>query len=244
MKKILLIGGVAAIVVAAAYYLYPQQQTTTSPGTISGNSAPTSSTAILLPNFSFTATDNDGSGKATNANNTTISFRGSPPYDAQNEAFSVFAGNKQIGPTGAEGGTIVSRLGFSPDGNYFAVRVLGVSGAYRYDTHIGIVDLLNNKYKYIEPKVQAPQYASSGIEFWDLSPYVSFYKWSGSSTLDTTSYLLGTKYDQTEVPVNQPVNGIQPTVNRGTITYYRVSPIEVWRYDLSTGSSTLIQTTP
>ena len=230
MKKILLILGFVVVVAAAAYYLYPRSNA--SPvATNNGNATSTTQSMgpIIINNFSFNdnASDNVGGEFRNASTGVKIDVSASNPSQSQNETIDVYVNGKKVSKPAQLGGIAFSSLGFSPDNNYFVFRTRAISGAYRYDYSVDVLNLITNQISGIGIKVQSNQYASSGIEFWDVSPYVDSYAWSGSSTLDITSYLLGTYYDDAR-----------------TLAYYRVSPKETWEYDLATGSSTLIQTTP
>lgn len=231
MKKLLIILGIVVVIGIAAYYLYPRPNIGSS--TI-GNMAPTSTSQgmgapILINNFSFNDNGNGNlGGEFTNASTgIKIDVSASNPYQSQNEAIDVYVNGKKITQQGQLAGIAFSALGFSSNNNYFVFRTRAISGAYRYDYSIEAINLTTDKISSVNIQVQSDQYASSGIEFWDVSPYVDSYSWGGSSTLDVVSYLLGTYYDGAR-----------------TLNYYRVSPEETWSYNLATGSSTLIQTTP
>jgi hypothetical protein len=231
MKKILVVVCIVIVTVAAAYYLYPRPKIESS-ATNNGTSTSTSQTVqqpILINNFSFNDNENGNlGGEFSNASTgVKIDVSASNPYQSQNEAIDVYINGKKITQQGQLAGMAFSALGFSPDNNYFVFRTRAISGAYRYGYNVYAVNLMTDKILSIAIKVQSDQYASSGIEFWDVYPYAGSYSWSGSSTLDVVSYLLGTYYNEAR-----------------TLNYYRVSPEETWSYDLTTGSSTLIQTTP
>jgi hypothetical protein len=67
----------------------------------------------------------------------------------------------------------------------------------------------------------------SGIGSQPEGAFIESYSWEGNDALNIVSY-----------PVSFSYSG------NGIVTYYRIAPKQVWHYDLTTGSSTIVSETP
>lgn len=196
----------------------------------STNSTPTSSSATqvlpvsVVPNFSRGSAPQYLTPIKNASTGVTVSFK-PLQTDAPNSAARIYIGQKQIGQIG---GVDISADGFSPNNNYLAMTWIGVSGADRRDYGVNVIDLQKDVVISLSPKIQAAPYTSSQYKSIDLDLYIDSIAWSGDHSLDISSYYLWPDFNDASQ----------------TIAYYRVSPEETWRYDLATGSSTLISTIP
>lgn len=144
-------------------------------------------------------------------------------YEARNSTFEVRVNNTKIGQFSGVSRSIPS---FSIDSKMFVFRLLTGCGASCFNTYIEVVDLINPKIlnistprKYQDYKIEKSR---SGIE---IEPFIESYTWFGSDKLKIMFYFIA--FDN----------------NMGA-KYYRVSPKEVWQYNLITGQYTLLETVP
>jgi hypothetical protein len=126
-------------------------------------------------------------------------------------------GNEAQNPSAYIGG-YQSMSSFSPDNNYFAVLDTYDDGCAGncFGFSIPVINLASDTIVTLEPQ-PAPH-----------DEYIESYTWDGNDAIDVTSYEI--TYSGGSLITNPD--------------YYRVSPKQVWRYDLTTGSSTLISQTP
>lgn len=165
---------------------------------------------------------------------TFVSFKG-VPGGYRTQTTNVFVNGKKVGRTG---GDFIMVTGFSPNGRYFAFRMTQTIGLI--DTVVSIIDLpatattTTPQVSFwlggpsVTPKVNSRPYPTDQFPGSTLYPYIGTVSWEKDNTLDVSSYYLFRYYNNAS----------------HTMTYYRASPEETWRYDLTTGSSTLIQATP
>ena len=147
-------------------------------------------------------------------------------------AADIVVGGKQIGSIA---GDWLRPMGFSPDGKYFAFGLYYYLGCCDIHSNIDVVSLSTTpmNIQSFLPFIQSAPYPSGGWQPPDmynnpelLDKYIASGSWGDSGdSLDAISYYLWSGPSTTTGP-----------------TYYRVSPEETWRYDLTTESSTLIQT--
>jgi len=133
---------------------------------------------------------------------------------AQNPSSYIFVNQKQVGEIWGYS----SSASFSPDNKYFAVLETMDEGCAGncFSFNVPIINLTNNTMLTIQPQ-PAPH-----------DEFIESYTWDGDNAIDVTSYYIS-------------YSGGSLTTNPD---YYRISPKQVWRYNVTTGSSTLISTTP
>jgi Flp pilus assembly protein TadG len=143
--------------------------------------------------------------------------------DAPNTTYNVLLNGKNIGLFSAGG---VSILGFTPCHNYFALESAQIDGytSGAGDWGITVVDIKNGKLINIAPQVSYDPYSKSQAEQLNLASFIDSYSWDGNDGIDITSYLLSIGY--------------------GNSNLIRMSPKEIWNYDLATGVYSLVATIP
>lgn len=117
----------------------------------------------------------------------------------------------------------VGFFGFSSDNKYFGIRVASTLGAAATYYGITVLDLVNKK----AINIQAPSVTSSTPQppNYETFPVIASGSWGNDDTLNVTAYMAVSDYnDQTHQS-----------------TEYRISPVEVWQYNLTTGSYTFLQ---
>jgi hypothetical protein len=222
MKNPLLIL-LMVVVVVAAYFLFSQlsQKSNISSSDSISTTAPN---PILVKIVPFEEGINQIASLKNASTGVVVSFK-YIPFNAPNSSADVYVNNLKAGNISGVG---ISMPSFSPNNNYFALRSAGILGADTYTFYINVVNLTNRTILNFKPKIQSSPYLSSQYKTSFLDPYIDSYSWDGTNDIDISSYYLWPDYSDAS----------------HTIQYYRVSPEETWRYDLITGSSTLIATTP
>ena len=154
-----------------------------------------------------------------------ISFKevtGSP--QGQNPSFDVFLNGVSIGETG---GLELTIPGFSPSKKYFVFQAIFACGAGCVSFDMNVIDTA--KARVLELALPVDKEGDQinkdgGYEYQSVESFVESYSWDGSGNLDITQYAVAT--DQGGA-------------------YYRITPKEIWQYDLVTNQpDKLISTLP
>ncbi len=121
------------------------------------------------------------------------------------------------------GGQGESLFSFSPDNKYFAFRTRWQSGCCASDFGIYVIDLTAKKIIEINPPQREQDYSGQKESpTQSIFPLIESYGWDNGA-LKITFYFVGFSSDE---------------------KYYRISPKEIWRYDLTTKQYTLLETLP
>jgi glycopeptide antibiotics resistance protein len=143
-------------------------------------------------------------------------------HQARNLTYDVEVKGKVIGQAGGQG---LSMFGFSPNGKYFAFRSRSVLGcaAMCQDREMYLIDLETLEVKFLStPSLGEGNAVNKDREYSDVEEVIDNYSWMDDSEMDITAYAVGL----------------------GTDNLYRITPKQVWRYDLTTGMFTLLRTLP
>jgi hypothetical protein len=159
----------------------------------------------------------------------TISFHYDDSVQSRNPVLDVYLDNQLIRPVGK--GLTVNGYGpvngvFSPDNKYMAFLTQGVCGGFcaNYDLHI--VDIANATMFAAHPPRKISDFPGNATPYVYVIPYIS-YEWNQDDSLSVTFFFVGDILE-----------------GRDNITEYRISPKELWRYDISTNKYTFLQTLP
>jgi hypothetical protein len=136
-----------------------------------------------------------------------VSFRNAP---GGNRTFlsDILVNGQKIGQVSGQNVWVV---GFSPDGKYFAFKTLQVSGAFH--TYLHLVALKEKTLSMVQlPRTSQDYTGPRDNPRRDIVPFASSYSWNSDNTAKIEFYFISYFDDE---------------------KYYRVSPIETWRYDLS-----------
>jgi hypothetical protein len=225
MKKTLLLFLIVVILGAAIYYLYPKAQ----PAPII---SPNSTSTVMSPSSSIPHTPVDMFGDyqsnsffdsfINTSTKATISFSEVPSSGAGgsgNSSVNVYLNKKNIGQV--EVGPAEAQFGFSPDNKYFTWRnqLDGGGGSFNYE--IDVINLATEKIITINQPVVS--FSDPNIDATEsVSGLMESYVWNGGA-INVIFYFVGTEADG---------------------KYYRLSPKQIWRYDLMNGGYTLFQTLP
>jgi hypothetical protein len=147
--------------------------------------------------------------------------------EARNLAADVYVDQVKVnGKYDEVGGEGESLFGFSPDNEYFAFRTRWQSGCCASDFAIYVIDLTAKRIIRIGSPRRAQDYTGEGSHLGrDVFPVIESYKWGSGDSVNVVFYFVATGSDE----------------GGG---YYRISPKEIWRYDLTTKQYTLLQTLP
>lgn len=107
----------------------------------------------------------------------------------------------------------------SPNGKYLSLQATSPCGATCESYEVVVADLTNQTLINVEPPIST--------KIGEEMPVISSYAWDGD-TLKVIAFLVSSSYDDT-------------TQN---LTYFRITPKQVWQYDISTQKYTLIQSLP
>jgi hypothetical protein len=139
-------------------------------------------------------------------------------YASNGSAF----GYVKVTVDGKEAGTAQTDLqtlfSFSPDNKYFGFRTNCTYGATSFGHSLTVISLVSGTMMEIRSPHAERNPSNDALES---------YTWHGD-TIDVVSYLVTPEY--TEQPAK--------------LTYYRTTPKELWRYDLSAKQYTLLETLP
>jgi hypothetical protein len=114
-----------------------------------------------------------------------------------------------------------SDLGFSPDNKFFAFRTRWGSGCCASDFAIFVMDIGHKTISQVNPPRREADYSGpKESPTQSIFPFIEEYTWDNDA-LRVTFYFVEFSSDE---------------------KYYRVSPKEIWRYDLATGQYTLLET--
>ncbi len=144
-----------------------------------------------------------------------VSF-GNTPNDelhrTRNPGFSVYINQEKIGETG---GNQISIIGFSPDQKFFVIRENGVCGAMCERISLDFVDIANKKLI----RTDLPRRSNltiEGVKFFDITSFPESFSWDGDTVLQFLLSYIGFYSETGE--------------------FYRVSPKEIWNYDIPANS--------
>jgi hypothetical protein len=217
MKKIILTLVVLVVAIGCyAFYLKSKPAVSVTP-TLSQTST-VSSAPIHVAIRSIYADEKNFPATTNTSTAVTVSFRTDSSNQTVNVKADLFVNQKRVDQLVGES---ISMRSFSPSNNYFAFRSQAKLGAATAKFTLHVVDLVNLVDIGIEPPRSNPTGLPAGGQ--DVIPFIGKYAWSGDHAVDITFYFVS--FDQ-----------------QGT--YYRISPAEIWHYDLSTGSYTLATTLP
>ncbi len=151
---------------------------------------------------------------------TTISFQYVP---GGNETFlsEVYVNDRDAGQTS---GQDVEVIGFSPDGKYFGFRTIQGVGCCSSDMLLNVVNTTSSTGTIISirpPREEGDYIGTKEIPNQAVSSIIESASWNNDDSLSVIFYCGGYSSDN---------------------EYYRISPNEIWRYDLATKKYTLIQT--
>lgn len=119
-------------------------------------------------------------------------------------------------------GMAIAMSTFSPNNKYFAFRSRVDQGAGSYSHEMYVVDLSRSRVFSLHlPVVKEADTANHG-KYQTIDSFVQSYAWGSSNDIQVVMYAVGS--NQTGA--------------------YRITPTETWDYNLTTGSSTLINATP
>jgi hypothetical protein len=166
----------------------------------------------------------------SSSSDVTVSF-GPPPNDeahrTRNPGIEAYVNGQHVGEISGQG---ISIIGFSPDERYFAVRARHTLGFSNQDLAIFVIGVTDGSLLQIDPPGDSLHYLRTlGYSTKDADVVGPFFsaEWDTDNTLKTTYFVVGN------------IDGMDAT---GNYKMYRVSPIEIWRYDLATKQYTLIET--
>lgn len=162
------------------------------------------------------------SGITDSSTRDSITFTSIPDQESQNPSYYAFVNGQKIGEVE---GMAIALPSFSPNGQYFVFRSRSMCGAgcegfdvYVLDTvHLNVKDLILPTYR------EAASIGNDTRMYSDTDAFVESMTWNTDNTLDVVQYVVGTD-------------------NNGD--YYRISPKEVWQYDLTTGKYTFVKDLP
>lgn len=148
-----------------------------------------------------------------------VSLRGTT-QEARNPGSNLYLNENKIGEI--EGRGILSPS-FSPDNKYFGFIATGICGANCSTFDVYVLNLLNNKLFFVNPPKDERNFEEKSHLGYVVNPYIESYSWSGD-TVKVTFFFVG----------------IDGQNNKS----YRISPKEVWSYDLNTGQYIFLETLP
>jgi flagellar basal body-associated protein FliL len=135
--------------------------------------------------------------------------------------------NKKL--AGEFGGQSILSPSFSNDDKYFTFRVISACGATCYDTNIIVINIANAKLSTINTPQKEKDYEGEKSHIgYEINPIIESFVWGVGNKLNINFFFLALSYGETSK----------------TVDYYRVSSKEVWSYDLTNSSYTLVQTIP
>ena len=224
MKYILLVL-VLGLIVIGAYLLLPKGAHLQNSGVSVASSTPASSSTDFGAVSVFSGARDLKPDFPTIINTSTamaVSFKnfvsGRGGYTAD-----VYVGTKKAGIVA---GRAIAQSVFSSDNQYLALRLVADLGAADIeDTFIDIFNLKTATSSVIKSPLRVPNQGPTD-KFIAVGPYIESISWEASDSLDVVSYAIGFAI-----------------IDRN-YTYYRVSPKQLWRYDLSTRTYTLLETLP
>lgn len=217
MRKIILGLIIIIVIVAVAIYLYPRANTIPTVTSVPAQTSTAPNPSSTPPIHVPINTVNFGNNVRFPITNTTtqeVISIQDTGVAAQNPSSYIYANLKKVGEISGYS----SMASFSPDNSHFAVLQTTDEGCAGdcFGFSISVVDLINGTMITLEPQP------------YPHDEYIESYVWDSNNAMDVTSYEIA-------------YSGGSRTTNPD---YYRVSPKDVWRYDLTTGSSTLISSTP
>ena len=229
MNKKIIIGAVAivvvVIVVGVFLELHPSGLNSAPEGTSSLPPPPTSSSAsttIRAP-IDFLSASFPLSNLPMYTNTSTgavISFKNFAPQ-AHYATEDIYLNGKDIGQIA---GSSMVPFGFSPDNRYFVFRTQQSSGCCDENFTLHVIDLSNvtGNDISIPPPRQEGDWKQDGVNYPTVpSTYIEPYKWDGGTLQIIFYYIAG--------------SGSQ---------FDRISPKELWSYDLGSKQYTFVQTLP
>jgi hypothetical protein len=233
-KSLLIIGPLLVVLATFLYFLYQQKETnrTEEGARTPAVSTPTpTSTTSIEPGLiqSYGQVDIFGDRKdlsefenmVLNSAGVEISFQ-ERSTGARNSATDIFIEGEEIGTISGQDAAIFSS---SPDGNLFSFRYRAQTGCCSSNFYIYVIDTIKNNLIRVSPP--GLNYSSNEIEFRQKAfPVIESYEWENISTLKITAYFSAFLADGTVVGYH----------------YYRISPKEIWRYDLMNGQYILLET--
>jgi hypothetical protein len=114
----------------------------------------------------------------------------------------------------------------SPDNKYFAFRSRVVSGCASacHNFYMYIADLVGKRLTHVSPPRREQEYSGQKESPTEIvMPFIESYTWNTDDSLNVTVALV--------------------TTEDGS-SYFRISPKEIWRYDLATKQYALVETLP
>lgn len=139
---------------------------------------------------------------------------------ARNPGSSLYINQKLFGPI--EGVGVIDGH-FSPNNIFFATHVVSICGAGCWSSMIYVADVANTKLSLIIVPRSKSDYKIDMQQYSEIKPYIESYVLN-NDILQLSFFFLG--------------------VNKDNGENYRVSPKEVWNYDLLTQQYVLIKSLP
>lgn len=138
--------------------------------------------------------------------------------EARNPGTKIYLDGSLIGETDGVG---LSGSSFSSNGKYFIYRTIGYTGAqHEIDSDYYVIDVQNKKIIYISnPKISLEKFSQ-----FEVDPYIEMYDWISDKEIKITFFFIDSD------------NFFGRT--------YRVSPKEIWQYDIETGEYRFTETLP
>lgn len=234
-KAILSVLLVIALCGIAAYYLFAHRlyssQTVSSAPTTQPSASSTVPVCIPVDVFD-NAKNISGLSFVDTSTRATVSFGKVVINDGSAlGAVDAYVNNKRVGEvqTGFE-----SLFAFSPDDKYFGFRTQYQYGASGFGDQLRIVNLSANTMTVVQPpQIEARNYPKSKFnpqisDTSTLSPRIESFIWDGDGINVTFYFVVSGEYN--------------PKTNK--LPYCRVSPKEIWRYDLTTKQYSLLRILP
>jgi|GEM_PF-4163002 len=143
--------------------------------------------------------------------------------NSRNPTYDVLLDGVEIGEVGGQG---FSQGTLSPDGAYYALRSRGTLGCAGICQHfnVDLIDVKNKKVIYVGYPPEAFSY-EEGVGIID-NPYIESYTWGSNGAIRLVTFLT-----LLEKPSENSI-------------FYRVTPKQVWNYDIGTKKYTLVETLP
>jgi hypothetical protein len=218
MRKSLIISGViifcALIIylVANEFYLQARKNAEAATSTTSPSSD------INVPIGSIFAGSSTGLQNIVNTSTGMVISIKNAFFNAPNGSGDLYVNRKNVGTIDLGDGGI-SLASFSPDNKYFSFRVISTLGATDASFELYAVNLINGTLINIKSPQNPADFSGHKTSTESVIPVISSYTWNGDS-LNIIFYFA------TDSSANK---------------FYRISPVEVWNYNLNTRSYTLVQ---
>jgi hypothetical protein len=234
MNKKLLLIMVILVLIAALYFFSGEfkKKSQLQDTSIIHNSAPALSPVAHAPFARSTFFQGQTTKRVfvSTLNHHTVSFKDVVAQDvahqSRNPVYKLLVDQEEAGETMAQD---ILQPTFSPDESYFAFRTMSVCGATCLDFNVIAVDVSDNTLTTIRSPRKEKDYAGerSGLGY-TINPFIDSYTWESDHVLNLIFYFVGTTYHEED----------------RSETYERVSPKEVWQYDLTTNEYAFVKTLP